>query len=660
MIAYIATFGMLSLRRHQNLNTNALDLGYTDQAVWNTLHGRPFRFSTYLHAAFGLDIPFQGFREPGMLLAYHVEPLLVPISLLYLIHDGPETLLWLQTIGIALGAIPAYLLARHRLERQGPEVESRFTYQVTSWLPVAFVALYYLSPALEAANLSDFHAVSLSPALLLSAFYCLETDRPWGFVAFGFLATMCKEEIGLLVAMMGLWAAMVRHRWVLGMATFFMAAGWSLLCFLVITPYYNGMTSSAFLVRYGQFGDSPADILRTLVRQPGILVEWLSRPDVLRYPRDLLLSSGGLAVLYPLSLLMALPLLAINTFSGYDWMRSGGGHYSAAIVPFLLIAAIYGVDGVARALDRWARNRWGADNRTVYGAVALILVGLGLGIALIHHHQNGISPLSRRFAWEPMSEHARRAQPLFDLVNNLPPEVTIAASSSLYPHVGHRERAYLFPTVSDAQFLLVDVTGPGTPIGTGDQRVIVRDLLDYGQFGVAASDHGILLLERDLEEYRLSPSFYDVFLEETPAPEVVVGADFGGLLRLEGVDWTVRPVVRPDLVHQITTYWRALAPLEEELRLAFYFWDEQRQLVYVRPEEQVVHWYPTWLWEPGQVVKVTLPPIPLGELSYVGVAVLDPGADDMDAGCRVVPITSASGGSLTLWEQDTILELEIP
>ena len=80
MIAYVALFGTLSLRRHQNLRTNALDLGYTDQAVWNTLHGRLFRFSTYVDAAFNLDIPIQEFKEPDVLLAYHVEPILAIIA----------------------------------------------------------------------------------------------------------------------------------------------------------------------------------------------------------------------------------------------------------------------------------------------------------------------------------------------------------------------------------------------------------------------------------------------------------------------------------------------------------------------------------------------------------------------------------------------------
>jgi uncharacterized membrane protein len=643
IVVYVAVFGTLSLRRHQNLNTNALDLGYTDQAVWNTLHGRPFRFSTYLDAAFQLDIPIQDVKEPDMLLGYHVEPMLAAIAPLYLLHDGPETLLWLQTLGIALGAVPVYLLARHKYS-------TRSTQHTVHWLPPAFVALYLLSPSLEAANLSDFHAVALSPALLLAAFYCLETDRPWGFVVFAFLAAMCKEEIGLLVAMMGLWAAFVRWRWALGLGTFVAGTGWSLFCFEGIMPHFSGLGGSAFLVRYGQFGDSLAGMAQNLVRQPDLFVAWLRRPDVIRYLRDLWLSSGGLAVLHPLSLAMALPSVAINALSSYDWMRSGGGHYSAAIVPFLLISAIYGVDWVARKLG----------NRVEYAAASNVLLGLGLIVALANHYQNGVSPLSRRFALEPLSEHARRAQPFIQQVNELPPEVPISVGSNLYPHVGHRQRVYLFPTISDAQFILLDVSGPPTPVGIGDQWQAVRDLLDYGQFGVAASDHGFLLLERGLDQYRLSPGFDEVFRANETTPQWPVDADFDGLLRLEGFDWSVRPVVRPELVVQITTYWQTLSPLDDEYRLVFYFWDDEQRLVRIQPEEQTVHWYPTWLWEPGQTVRVAPPPLPVGDLPHLGVAVLRPNAGNLDAEGRLTPITAANGSTLSLWQQNTILELTKP
>jgi uncharacterized membrane protein len=666
--AYVIILGTLSLRRHQNLHTNALDLGYTDQAVWNTLHGRPFRFSTYVDAAFHLDIPIAEFREPDILLGYHVEPILALLAPLYLLYDGPETLLWLQTIALALAAVPIYQIARHRFEPPEPGHTSAFAFQVRRWLPVAFVLLYFLSPSIQATNLSDFHAVALAPVLLLSAFYFLETDRPWGFVAFGLLAMICKEEVGLLVAMMGLWAALVRRRWALGLATFVVAAGWSLFSFLVIMPYFSGLGTSAFLVRFGQFGDSPQDIVRNLVQQPSLFLNWLRRPDVLRYPRDLWLSSGGLAILYPLALFMALPSLLINTFSSYDWMRSGGGHYSATIVPFLIVAAIYGVDWVARQVARFGARRGGSSEdyvQRLYAGACLLLLGVGLMISLVHTYHNGVLPLSQRFALEPVTEHARRARPFIERVNDLPPEVPISASSSLYPQVAHRENVYLFPTISDAEYVLLDVIGSASPVGAGDQYLIVREMLDYAQFGVAGSDHGYLLLERGLEEYLFSPDFYDAFEAgepgtPLPAEAISVGADFGGLLRLEGYERQVRPVVRPEPVVEITTYWRALAPLDEDYRLVFFFWDENRNLVRVQPEQRAVHWYPTWQWEPEQLVRVTLPPLPVGHLPHAGVAVLRPGADNRDVAGRLAPESAVGGQPLQLWEENTIVELVKP
>lgn len=447
VLGYMALMGTLSLRRHQNLGTNALDLGYTDQVVWNTLHGRPFRFSTYLDAAFELDIPIQEFEQPDVLLGYHVEPILAAIAPLYLLHDGPETLLWLQTVGIALGAIPVYLIARHRLalpyvpeaEREGSPIP-RFGTRVRPWLPVAFVLIYLLSPPLHGANLSDFHAVALSPALLLAAFYFLETDRPWGFVLFSLIAIFCKEEIGLLVAALGLWAAFRRRRWALGLGAALLGVGWSLTCFAFIMPHYSGLSGSAFLVRYGQFGDSLSEILGNLVRRPGLFAGWLLRPDVLRYLRDVWLSSGGLAILYPPALAMALPTLAINAFANSNWMHSGGAHYSAAIVPFLTISAVYGVDWAARELgrrmgqpgDRPGQHVCGSDGADratrspAYDRVAMVLAGLGLAVALANHYERGVLPLSRCFALEPVSDHARRAQPLVEQVNGLPPEVPIS------------------------------------------------------------------------------------------------------------------------------------------------------------------------------------------------------------------------------------------
>jgi hypothetical protein len=332
------------------------------------------------------------------------------------------------------------------------------------------------------------------------------------------------------------------------------------------------------------------------------------------------------------------------------------------------VAAIYGVDWVARQIARYGARRKDGDTgyaQRLYAGASLLLVSLGLAVSLVHHYHNGVLPPSQRFVLEPITEHARRAEPFVDRVNTLPPEVPISVGSGLYPQVAHREKVYLFPTISDAEYVLLDVTGPASPVGSGDQYLIVQEMLDYAQFGVAGSDHGYLLLERGLGEYLLSPAFYEAFEAGEPgAPlpgeAIGIGADFGGVLRLEGFDWKVRPVIRPELVVEITTYWRALAPLNEEYRLVFFFWDGDRNLVRVQPEARAVHWYPTWLWEPEQLVQVSLPPLPVGHLSHVGVAVLRPGVENMDVAGRLAPEPTVSGQPLQLWEENTIVELAKP
>ena len=68
---YFAYFSWFTLRAFDVFSYQAHDLGIYDQAVWNTLHGRPFRST--------LD---EGYVS---LLGDHFEPILLPIALTYLL-----------------------------------------------------------------------------------------------------------------------------------------------------------------------------------------------------------------------------------------------------------------------------------------------------------------------------------------------------------------------------------------------------------------------------------------------------------------------------------------------------------------------------------------------------------------------------------------------
>jgi len=75
MGGYIAFFSTQLFLHYDSFGSRSLDLGNMDQAIWNTLHGRPFHQT----------------NQPGAVnrLSLHVEPILLPVSLLYLLYSNP-------------------------------------------------------------------------------------------------------------------------------------------------------------------------------------------------------------------------------------------------------------------------------------------------------------------------------------------------------------------------------------------------------------------------------------------------------------------------------------------------------------------------------------------------------------------------------------------
>ncbi|OLB40527.1 MAG: hypothetical protein AUH05_09495 [Ktedonobacter sp. 13_2_20CM_53_11] len=70
IVVDIALVGQHVLVRYQSYHAFAYDLGNFDQAVWNTLHGHPFRFTNRSLDWFG----------PPTRLGVHVEPILLLIA----------------------------------------------------------------------------------------------------------------------------------------------------------------------------------------------------------------------------------------------------------------------------------------------------------------------------------------------------------------------------------------------------------------------------------------------------------------------------------------------------------------------------------------------------------------------------------------------------
>ncbi len=612
ILLYASYFSYLTLIRYASFEARALDMGNLDQAVWNTAHGHWFHLT----------------NEPGTInrLSLHVEPILIPISWLYWIYSGPPTLLILQAIVVALGALPLFALARFKLKND--------------WLALIFPAVFLINPSMQAANWLEFHPLTLAPTLLMAAFFFLVTERPGWFALFAVLAASCKEEIALLIFMIGLYAWLVLHRRKLGLLTMALCLFWALFAVLVIQNTFA--EGNIHWSRYSYLGATPVQKVITLLTKPAVVLAQLRAANTLQYLVWLLLPIGFTALLAPEILLLALPSFAINLLADFSPMHQVNELiYAAPIVPSVMLAGVYGTARIASAI----RHPETRKVRYVYP----LLGGFIVSCAIFAQHQFGYLPGSGNAQHFTVTEHNRRAAAI---IAQIPPAAKVSAQDRLNPHVSGRQTVYIFPRLDDADTVFLDVTNSAWPQHPNDLHKTVNELLAT-DWGVAAADDGYLLLRKGIAAKTLPPAFYTAWRKPTFTPVAPHQIDFGDTLRL--LDYQVETDSHGELVTKLT--WTALKPPARDLR--FY-------VAYLDPEGNVLQdsqfyppvaglWYPTAQWQTGATVLVQTLPWTLQADRFTLAVGLYAGENGWQNGQRL-PVTRVKP-ALPLLEGKTIVRL---
>lgn len=491
----VVLIGQRVLVRHFAYRSEAFDLGNMDQAVWNTLHGHFFRFTNR-----GID-----WYGPPTRLAIHVEPILLLIAPFYLIHASAATLLVLQTMALALGAVPLFALSLRLL----PDLP---------FLGIGFVIAYLASPEILGEALYDFHPVAFATPLLLAAFYALEVRRYGWFLLAGVLAAACKEDVALALVPLGLLIALRRGRPWFGASVAIGAIAWTALCFLVIMPHFNVGVSqggNAYWYRYSALGGSPATALRHLLADPLLIVPIVFAPDKLGYLALLLRTGGGLGIFAPFLLLAALPELVINLLSAQPPQYSGFYHYNAMLLAALLAAAVYGAAALRQArlaalsgatvasppassgrleqVVRWWRHLIGRVPIAPRWIAPALFAWLLLSTLW---NLGGISYKIRGF-WDAGAGPARDQAQIAALLSRVPPTATVAATDTLNPHLSDRETIYLLPDPQayTAQYVAVELTSVPADRQEAD-AVMFASMATSGRYRVVGVAGSVVVLQR--------------------------------------------------------------------------------------------------------------------------------------------------------------------
>jgi len=600
ILLYIAFFSCVTVLRHEAFETTAFDLGNMDQAVWNSLRGR--------------FLPFTNWGEEGTRLAYHVDPILILISPLYLIYSDPRTLLVFQTVVVALGAWPIYLLSREKLG--------------TSLCTVVFPLSYLLFPALQAANMFDFHPTTLVAGLFPYVFYFLEKRRYALFFLFAVLVMSCKEEMSLLVVMLGLYALFLQRNWRVSTAAISLGIAWFVIAVYVIIPHYNPEGRSPYLGAYSHLGQGPMGIIRTAITDPLAVAQALFTKEKLVYLRDLFAPVGFVSLLGGQVLFLLLPSLGIILLSGDPQVYTlEKFHYAAPLVPVVVLSAVYGTAFLARRLDA----RW----RVPKARSVCMVAGFVLLSTLLYHRARGFTPWGGNYTLPVVSDHDRQAAGLIALV---PQEAIVSAQSRLNPHLSQREKIYMFPRVEDAEYVIFDVTADSWPIHPNDQWRLFQSLTTEDNFGVLAAKEGYVLLRRGLTGAdQLPDEFYSFARRQDPEMQYAAVIEFGGDLRLLGFD-----VVKDAAGTSLTIYLQALRNLEKDYRICPFFFDETGRIIEdttLRPMTTAI-WYPTSLWKPGETVWMQTLPWDVGSDFRIGLGVVE--GEDWSQLQNRLPVTIVS------------------
>src|ERR1700722_3175566 len=171
---YAVIMSYVVLLRYYSFQTHAFDLGIFSQAFSTALQGRLF-----------YETPDQLLIPSGSFLGVHFNLLMFLLLPLYPAFPFPQTLLLLQTVVVALGAVPVFLLARRIV---GSEK-----------IALVMALVYLVNPAIINLNFYDFHLEAFLPLFLGMFFYFYVVANWRGYSLFLALSLITIDFAAVLV-----------------------------------------------------------------------------------------------------------------------------------------------------------------------------------------------------------------------------------------------------------------------------------------------------------------------------------------------------------------------------------------------------------------------------------------------------------------------------
>lgn len=361
--------------------------------------------------------------------AVHISPVYYLILPFYCLFPSPITLNIAQSVILASGVIPLFLLAKNR--------------GLSPKCTAALCAAFAFFPAMAGGCFYDIHENCFLTPLLLWMFYFLERDKYAGVYIFALLTLTVKEDAAVYVAFAALYMLLSekselnrKKRFLHGGTLLVISCAYFAFAAYVLDRYGTGIMES----RYGNFvlsGEGLITMIRNVVRNPGLVFSESFDTERIIYLLQMLvpLAFLPLCTRKPARFLLLLPMLLINLMPDYYYQHTISYQYNFGTLAFLFFAAALNL------------SDFKPEARRSFAACALVASTLLFNSSV----------MEKRYYIGKYKDCAYEFQELDRVIELVPDDVSVQASTFLLPHVAARSEIYEFPSLNDTEYILIDL-----------------------------------------------------------------------------------------------------------------------------------------------------------------------------------------------------------
>lgn len=472
LIGFFCLFACISLVNHFLFRTYGWDLAYFNKAIFDYSE---FRLNEY-------DIWWTDLKYT---LGDHFEPIMFIIAPLRYIF-GQYTLLLVQIFAILFGGYGAFVFVRHRTG--------------TAWLP-HLAMIHYLSIwGIYAALAFDYHNNVVGAMFLpwLAHYFGKGNYKAAG--VFLLLLLMSKENMAIwaVFIMLGLMLHYRRDRLKLKVGGAFVVFSglYFLFAMKVVLPAFQPEGVEYQHFKYSVLGEGFGDAIKTLITRPLYAFKMLYTNHFPEEPHldplkvelyQMILYSGGIVLLVrPQYLLMALPIIGQKVFSDKPGTWGINNHYCIELVPILSLA-VFG----------WILKR--EKPKLQYGlAIGVVLLTLG---STFYSFKARHTPFYRSvnqnvISWNHWKQDEISLIRLRKALDLVPDRVPVSASNTILPHLAMRDKAYMFPRVDDAEYVVVARDYACYPSNPDEVKAKVIEMQAEGIWETLMDEGKVVVLKR--------------------------------------------------------------------------------------------------------------------------------------------------------------------